>query len=318
MNRLTESRLARFLFTRLLKASGGDLTATAIITGNAVGLSRVKLFYACPRISRLETLYTQVAESVNEELWRAMRKEPPKPAQYSPCRRNTYIGNRLCPTRDAVRKAITRLQSELQSSGQSSTVEGQQQYHNLLTLYTLWMFSYTTGVRGIRTPYLVLAEIDPVFHLGVLTDKDSGVGYKTRLVRFTPSLIEQMNFYHDFISRSPRSYLLRGAPCFLLRSNLDPVEVRPMTLTPILNEFLPFPVNIHRRFVSSELLDAGCPPEMVSAWMGHWHRGEEPWGKFSSFSFGDYCHALEEFLDPLLQDLGFRPIKGGVQERRTR
>jgi hypothetical protein len=174
------------------------------------------------------------------------------------------------------------------------------------------MFFYTTGVRGVRTPYVDLSEIDPAFGLGILTDKDSGVGYKTRLVRFTPMLIEQMRLYKNVISRSPLSYRLPDSPCFLLQSNLNPVEVRPRTLAPLLKEFLPFPVNIHRRFVSSELLDAGCPPEMVSAWMGHWHRGEEPWGKFSSFSYGDYCHALEQFLDPLLTGLGFRVIKGNA------
>jgi hypothetical protein len=77
-----------------------------------------------------------------------------------------------------------------------------------------------------------------------------------------------------------------------------------------MQDFLPFPVNIHRRFVSSELLDAGCPPEIVSAWMGHWHRGEEPWGKFSSFSFHDYVSVLESFLDPLIEYLGFRALPG--------
>ena len=78
----------------------------------------------------------------------------------------------------------------------------------------------------------------------------------------------------------------------------------------LMQDFLPFPVNIHRRFVSSELLDAGCPPEIVSAWMGHWHRGEEPWGKFSSFSFHDYVSVLESFLDPLIEYLGFRALPG--------
>jgi hypothetical protein len=92
------------------------------------------------------------------------------------------------------------------------------------------MFFYTTGVRGVRTPYVDLSEIDPVFRLGILTDKDSGVGYKTRLVRFTSMLIEQMRFYKDFISRSPLSYRLPESPCFLLQSNLNPVEVRPRTL----------------------------------------------------------------------------------------
>ena len=102
-----------------------------------------------------------------------------------------------------------------------------------------------------------------------------------------------MKFYKDFIACAPHLPRDRKLPCFFLDEDLKPVEVRPKTLVPIMQDFLPFPVNIHRRFVSSELLDAGCPPEIVSAWMGHWHRGEEPWGKFSSFSFHDYVSVLE-------------------------
>jgi hypothetical protein len=228
--RMTESTLSKVLFNRILRASGGDLTATAIITGNDSRLARVKLFYACPLVSRLQTLYVQVADSANQELWRAIRKDPPKSIHIDIFNNDIYIGSRLCPTRDAIRQAIGRLQGELLCCGRPSTVLELQHYHNLFTLYTLWMFFYTTGVRGVRTPYVDLSEIDPVFRLGILTDKDSGVGYKTRLVRFTSMLIEQMRFYKDFISRSPLSYRLPESPCFLLQSNLNPVEVRPRTL----------------------------------------------------------------------------------------
>ncbi len=308
--RLTESRLSRFLFSRILAASGGDLSATAIVTGNDVPLSRVKLFYACPSVSRLQTLYADVVIGVQDELLRAVEQGPRERTGRSANVDDTYIGNRLCPTRIAVRQAIRKLQAEIQRTWQPATNQEHQRHHNLLTLYTLWMFAYTTGVRGVRTPYLDLSEIDPEFRLGTLTDKDSGVGYKTRLVWMTPMLLEQMRLYKDFASRTPQAHRTRHLPCFFLDEGLKPVEVRPRTLAPMMREFLPFPVNIHRRFVSSELLDAGCPSEIVSAWMGHWHRGEEPWGKFSSFSFHEYGRVLESFLCPLLADLGFRAIQG--------
>ena len=57
------------------------------------------------------------------------------------------------------------------------------------------------------------------------------------------------------------------------------------------------------------MLETGCPPEVVDAWMGHWYRGEEPWRTFSSFAFADFRMALEEYLQPLiLKQLGFRAI----------
>ncbi len=308
--RITESRLSGFLFSRLLIASGGDLSATAIMTGNNVPLSRVKLFYACPSVMRLQKIYTGVVRDVQNELLHSLEKSSPIFQPTIIEKTDIYIGNRACPTRSAVQQAIHRLQESIQQTWQPITTLEHQRHHNFLTLYTLWMFAYTTGVRGISTPFINLSEIDPILRLGTLTDKDSGIGYKTRLVRFTPMLLKQMEGYSILMSRSLNASKLREAPCFFLDERLEPVVVRPSTVAPIMREFLPFPVNIHRRFISSELLDAGCPPEVVSAWMGHWHRGEEPWGKFSSFSFLDYVRVLGSFLDPLLNDLGFRIIRG--------
>lgn len=301
-NRVTESRLSKFLLTRILKETGGDLTAAAIITGTANQIAKVKLFYACPLVSRLQRIYVSVATGLKNELWHTIEQPPPVPANVQFDSHLNYIGSRLCPTLGAVQDAIEELKLELKKT--SPTLE-LQRYHNLFTLYTLLMFFYTTGVRGIRTPYLDLSDIELKSGLSILTDKDSGVGYKSRLVRFTPTLIDQMLGYQEFISRSPRIHLMPNSPCFLLATDFSPIEVRPRTLVPLLKDIgLPFPVNIHRRFISSELLDTGCPPEVVSAWMGHWHRGEEPWGKFSSFSHGEFRRTLEHFLDPLLAKLG--------------
>jgi len=329
---MTEGRLSRFLFTRVLATSGGDLSATAIITGNDVPLARVKLFYACRSITRMRELYTTSVIGVRNQLWASRGITPPeqalsilKPSEEacSIFKEDTaYIGNRLCPTLKTVQEAVQNLQFEIRRSARPKTDAEYQRHHNLVTLYTLLMFSYTTGVRGIATPYIDLSEIGPLLlHTApallrtTLTDKDSGVGYKTRLVRITPMLFEQMNFYNDLVSRSPQIHHSSGLPCFFLDGALRPVEVRPRTIVPIMREFLPFPVNIHRRFVSSALLDAGCPPEVVSAWMGHWHRGEEPWGKYSSFSFGDFARVLGIFLDPLLKDLKFVPIRAYSRPR---
>jgi hypothetical protein len=307
--RITEGRLSKFLFSRVLATSGGDLSATAIITGNDVPLSRVKLFYACPSISRLQSLYETVVIGVHNQMWDSLGRTPPTHLESTLKKRANYIGNRRCPTRSAVQTAIRALKNDIYRSAQPATDKEHQRHHNLVTLYSIWMFSYTTGVRGIVTPYIDPSEVDPELRLTTLVDKDSGLGYKARLVQLTPALIKQMKLYQSFISRSPRIHLSPPMPCFFLDDELKPIEVRPRSIVPIMNEFLPFPVNIHRRFISSELLDLGCPSEVVSAWMGHWHRGEEPWGKYSSFSFGDFTRVLSTFLAPLLDDLGFEIVR---------
>ena len=307
--RMTEGRLSRFLFSHVLATSEGDLSATAIITGNDIPLSRVKLFYACPLVSRLQSLYITAATDLRDQMWRSLGQTPPSHTSVTLKKTARHIGNRRCPTRTTVQTAIRTLKDEIYRSAKPTTDSERQRHHNLVSLYTLWMFSYTTGVRGIGTPYIDPSEIDPGLRLTTLLDKDSGIGYKARLVQLTPALCKQMELYQDFISRSPRIHLSPPMPCFFLDDKLKPIEVRPRTIVPIMNEFLPFPVNVHRRFISSELLDQGCPPEVVSAWMGHWHRGEEPWGKYSSFSFSDFTRVLSTFLDPLLKDLGFGIVR---------
>jgi hypothetical protein len=167
-------------------------------------------------------------------------------------------------------------------------------------------------MRGIRTPYRNLSEVDPVTGLLFLQDKKSPSkkktsGYKTRLVWLPPFVREQMQYYREHLEalRLPTT-----KPCFFVDpKEQNAVEVRPKTLALHLAEFLPLPANVHRRLLRTQLLKRRCPPEMIDALLGHWHRGEEPWGEYSSFCYATYRQLLAQFLEPLLQDLGFCAIR---------
>jgi hypothetical protein len=82
-------------------------------------------------------------------------------------------------------------------------------------------------------------------------------------------------------------------------------EVRPGTLTSYLEDFLGLPANAHRRFMRTELREAGCPADYVNAFMGHASYGEEPWCRYSSLSVKNYRVVMERYLEPILRDLGF-------------
>jgi len=43
--------------------------------------------------------------------------------------------------------------------------------------------------------------------------------------------------------------------------------------------------------------------------MGHWARGEEPWGRYSSLSYGQITTELKRHLEPLITELGFKAIR---------
>jgi hypothetical protein len=121
--RMTESRLAKSLFAHLLAASHGDLSATVIITGNDVPLSKVKLFYACPSVDRLQTLYVDVVLDVRDQMWGALNKKIPAHPRLALKPSGQYIGNRPCPSRAAVQQAIRKLRNEISLSAQPITDE---------------------------------------------------------------------------------------------------------------------------------------------------------------------------------------------------
>lgn len=328
-SRLNAERLSKCMVQKVLQVSKGDYSSTAIVTGNDLNLATVRLFYACRSAQQLQSLYKKSALSLHGELKRTLRPDLRQrfraKEDFVPAKPTLYIGNRICPTLESLKGAVNSLIDDIHACEKREHASDVVNHHNWFTLYTIWFFSYTTGIRGIRTPYLPIAEIDRESGIATITDKDSGLGYRTKLTWISPDLIEQMDSYQDFLSRSLRSPkedlepIVRRSvriekrntwPCFFVDDQMNPVEVSPKTLGPIMNKFLSFPVNIHRRVVSSELLDRGCPPEVVSAWMGHWHRGEEPWARFSTFAFSEYRSCLEKYLTRLLSEkLGFRVVR---------
>jgi hypothetical protein len=143
-----------------------------------------------------------------------------------------------------------------------------------------------------------------------LSDKDDEYHHKTRLVWIPPVLEKQMEIYDQHIFKL-KSEPLKGdskilmEPCFFLNAGYKLERVRPKSLAPGLNNYIQgAAANIHRRFLRTELLERGCIPEVVDAFMGHWQNGEEPFGVYSSFNFCEYIAELRTYLEPLLKDIG--------------
>jgi len=104
-------------------------------------------------------------------------------------------------------------------------------------------------------------------------------------------------------------------PCFFLDNEFRPELVRPKSIEPLLSSYLNVRANTHRRFLRTELVERDCPPEIVDAFMGHWQQGEEPFGKYSSFSFSEYVSVLKHHLGPLLTEIG---LGRSIQSRLAR
>ena len=302
--RFTLTRLSQFLFRRVVDITGGDIAAASLITGNVHPLMKTKLSYATPSVQSLQQIYIDAVK--------ALPVIPhSKPTVWQPKNNRLYVGSRDCPTRESVREAVGKLRFDMQRA-ELAQEKDLIDYHNRYTLYSIWTLHYATGIRPIRTPYLASEQVDLTTGLAHIADK--GFGYRSRLLWIPPATRHQMEHYWHHLralrDRMPYFFTTatRDMPCFfLLHGTVQ--EVREKLLAEQMEPYLRFTVNVHRRFMRYELLDAKCPPEVVDAWMGHWWQGEEPWGCYSSFPFAEHRRQLNTYLVPVLSRLGFLPLK---------
>jgi hypothetical protein len=313
--RTTIGKIGKLLMQHIVERSGGDLASAALITGTDHYLASVRRFYATPAIPQLETMYCDAVSSLAQKLAEAGHKLTLTAPNAAPGN-GFAVGSRLCPTRPAVQKAIRWLRSKGRKSLPTASDKGAFETefisrHNWYTLYCVWSFGLAVGMRGIRTPYLHLSAIDPESGFATISDKDSGSGYHLRLIWVPPKVRQQMQLYEAYLTGLKKRGLppaTRTMPCYFLDASWTPRVVRPATIQFLHQKFFPFPSNVGRRFIRTELLEQGFPPEIMDAWMGHWFQGEEPWGMCSSLSFAEYRRELERTLVPFLDRLGLRPM----------
>lgn len=317
--RLTKTRISNYFLCKLLEVSGGDVVASSIVSGRALSFARVKMYYACRSAVALDKLYRRTTDMIRVELEMERLAEGswvPNP--------KLFITNQVCPTVDEVLGRVKDLKRHIYELSRKTDEESRRRHHNAYTLYTIWMFSFATGIRGIATPYMHRDDIGDD-GIATLSDKDNRAGYKRRIIWLPKEVLRQMENYRDFLSTQPREDWLPETgdmPCYFIPQGSqmwDLVKVRPSTQRAVLDEpflqkedgsaFFNFPINTHRRFMLAELVEAGCPPQICDAWMGHWYRAEEPWGPFSSFSYKNALRSLQQLIPRILKKkLGFVPL----------
>lgn len=285
----------------------GDPAIASCVTGIHHPLARVRLHYTSPWILDIQNHYMNALSSL------ASLEVPILKPHWMAKSRNSSVGARLCPSLSAVRSMFTKLKADVTSTAAYSDLTGFVEYHNLLTLYSVQFFGYNTACRAIITPYLRYDSIGSASGLASLSDKDDDFCHKTRLVWIPESLRHHMQAYEAHLNQLKAGRRLTPAlqqePCLFMGSDNEFYLVRPKLLEPLLKRYLDVEVNTHRRFLRTQLIERGCPPEIVDAFMGHWNCGEEPFGKYSSFSFHVYVVTLRAYLDPLLDEIGLsQPI----------
>jgi hypothetical protein len=307
--RVTPYRISKYLFERL-HAKSGDLVASVLLTGHQVPGTRARLHYVCRPLSALQQLYVDTASEEASHFGESCGLTIITPKS------EFYVANDPCPRTAAVQSRVAHLQHLIEQFYVERHDNTSARYlHNVITLYTIWMFGYATGIRGIDTPYLALESCDIKTGIASFVDKDRGAGTHYKLAWLPELVVEQMGLYDAYLNTTGHP----NRPCFFLDKDGLPIDVRPSSQRWLMNEdfmkikgepFFDYRINIHRRYMLNELATCGCPPQVIDAWAGHWNLGEAPWQPSSTYYWTSARQELKAHIEHILfEKLQFKLMK---------
>jgi len=340
--RLTLKRIELYLHNTLTRQSGGDLTTAMLLTGRNDYLGVSPLHYSAIPVEKLQKLYHECCTEIVSGHCNEMASRYPKNEASKLIGTNILnawggmAGTPYRPRRRAVRKMISRLQDRIRQLDKiPRSVDKLIRVHNNIMRYTAILFAFSTGFRAVTSPLLPPSQIDEETGFAVISDKDGLDYYNARIVWLPPVCIRQYCLYIDHLEafmpmlehldleafNALKIILNQDRPedklplFFLLDKHGDSTKITPTDLWKNIRENLRYnlPANASRHYLRSLFLENECPPEIIAAFMGHWERGEEPWGRFSALSPSNYSSTIAKYLVPILAEDGWEPI-AGLQE----
>ncbi|MGE0048856.1 MAG: hypothetical protein AB7T01_07995 [Acidithiobacillus sp.] len=324
---LSLAKVEDYLWRRL--ASTGDLAEADLIVGKQHRLAQVRRFYTTLSTDALADRYRSVVSEVLRDLGQEMASAPSVTSHAG------FVGAVYRPTLPAIQQVVRALQEDLQAfsarwrsldpQDSGSRVKGLwQEHYNQFTLYTWLLFVYGTAARVTCKPFSTGRIQNAQEGFIAYSDKTTPDQSHVRLLWLPVALVKQLQAQQVFAASTRESLTERrnlhidGSSFFLGTRAAQPLC--PKVLAPELKRYFGYeiPVNSHRRFCRSYLLEQGCPVEVVDAFLGHWYTGESPWSRYSSQSATEYVRQLQPFLQQMLGDLGFRfmPLPAPAQLRK--
>ncbi|MCE5361129.1 MAG: hypothetical protein JJ714_09165 [Acidithiobacillus sp.] len=323
---LSLTKVEDYLWRRL--SSTGDLAEADLIVGKQHRLGQVRRFYTTLAKDALELRYRTVVTEILHNLSGQM-----KPGMDYSLTQCGHVGALYRPNILAVQSAVQNMKDDLEevsskwlsvaAGGSSAANRLWREYYNQYTLYTWFFFAYATAARATCRPF----PQDPIPSgeegFIVYSDKTTKDRSHVRLLWLPEALMQQLCDQRVIASGFEKRSLaeadgIEGNNFFL--DTRKRIPLCPKVLSPYLQSLFghKLPVNSHRRFCRSYLLEAGCPTEIVDAFMGHWFSGESPWSRYSSLSAWEYAMKLKPYVTSMLEDLGlqFIQFKRSIQSKK--
>ena len=316
--RVSLPRLHHYLYRNLVTEGNADLVDATLLTSQFRTPVQTLLHYTTTSEARLTDIYLLTVKACLAKLKKAGMKNLEgvlKDSQLSaPINLDkSFAGSPSSPKAASVRTALDRIRKDLMASQESS-----RDRHNLFTLYNFLFQSYQIGIRAVLNPFLWLeniVEIGSSLDVVMLSDKDNENYFNSRIVPITERLKNQMGIFEKY-HRKKLKRLAKNNPAFseyssqakpppfFLDKKGNPEELRPKVIERYLRPYLPLPANSNRKFLRTELNKMSCDQEIIDAFMGHWSRGQEPWGEFSTVSSIELAKTIEPKLEGLAELIG--------------
>lgn len=368
--RITAVNVRDALFVRAI-ARCRDLAFVSAMLGRTHRLSDTQLHYAALDPKRLADTYVALASEIEDEIVAENRaldpsrphpreiKPPPLPPAPAEARAGSaqdkggdeegppwegaMIGPRIVPAHELVedlKRAVADALADVRA--RPGVVGFMLRHHNLLTLYTVLLLKFATGMRDIRSPLPRPEDIDFEAKELIVSDKDGASAFHTRVLPMIDVLGGQLLAYRKHLhalagnialSAPKLAKTLFGHPHFGVDPGERRTELRPLffarhepharrwhfravsrasVLDLMKAEAIayPLPSNTNRHYLRTELAEAGCPGAAIDYLMGHWTRGREPLGRYATCPLGELIGALRTPIEALARRDGWEVVEG--------
>ena len=317
--RYTRTKLRSYLFHQIV-ADTQDVAAASMLSGVEIPSAQTPRYYLQLDACHLRKIYTTSLVRVLTQVY-ACAGLAYEYVDLNPDQQGG-VGATHCLLPATIASNISAMARVLRrkANGRLSEMVA---WHNCFTLWTVQMFMLVTSCRAIRNPLMLIDEFDSVLGMGALSDKDSDDRHMSRLICMPPMLRRQITSYFAHcasISRQLIGYLpqdeedhqwSRGFFLQISQAGVRRAEITPGNIYDqmgLVSGYTTHRVNAHRKFIRTELTERGCPSEALAAFMGHWLRGEEPQDAYSTFCPAVYAQVLDEWITPLLRELGWSAL----------
>jgi len=324
--RITKGRISNFVFDSITNLQSSDLTYAMLISGRTSYLGMNPLYYTAVNNRLLSQVFQKSCKLIAKNTFFEIGKSKRRSNTQSLFRtKKSMHGARIRPEHVEVKKLCAYLAESVKTAKSDGVVAT----HNALTIYTSAFINFATGYRDVGDASFNLDEIDLETGFAVISDKDSVDEHHSRLTWIMDECIKQIQIYREYLHcviefaalKLPNVYKLLSHDLLCIKQG-NKISIpglfiikkdKIVPLSPSIYESYfpysyPYPANSHRHFLRSNLLEMGCPPDVLNAFMGHWEIGQEPWAGFSTLGAMDFRDAIAPLLTELLTSCGWRAI----------